>query len=103
MRRNGNLVVDDMKLMTERIFGGWISMDFELFLESKLPSKSLAEVIESSIINLLNEKVSVQNDEEEIVIGTDYFSLALELEDISDINFVRTHYDLDRCLKLSGS
>lgn len=70
-------------------------MDFELFLESKLPSKSLAEVIESSIINLLNEKVSVQNDEEEIVIGTDFFSLALELEDISDINFVRTHYDLD--------
>jgi len=70
-------------------------MDFELFLESNLPSKSLAEVIESIIVNLLNEKVSAQNDEEEIVIGTGYFSLALELEDISDINFVRTHYDLD--------
>ncbi|WP_152392602.1 hypothetical protein [Paenibacillus guangzhouensis] len=70
-------------------------MDFELFLESNLSCKSLAEVIEKIIVNILNEKVSVQNDEEEIVIGTENFSLALELEDISDINFVRTHYDLD--------
>ncbi|GIO91377.1 hypothetical protein [Paenibacillus lactis] len=70
-------------------------MDFELFLESNLSCKSLAEVIEQFIINFLNEKVSIQKDEEEIVIGTEYFSLALELEDISDINFVRTHYDLD--------
>lgn len=70
-------------------------MDFELFLESNLSCKSLAEVIEQIIINFLNEKVSIQKDEEEIVIGTEYFSLALELEDISDINFVRTHYDLD--------
>lgn len=70
-------------------------MDFELFLESNFSCKPLAEIIEKTIVNLLNEKVSIQNDEEEIVIGTDYFSLALELEDISDINFVRTHYDLD--------
>ncbi|PAD73229.1 hypothetical protein [Paenibacillus campinasensis] len=70
-------------------------MDFELFLESNFSCKPLAEIIEKTIVNLLNEKVSIQNDEEEIVIGTDYFSLALELEDISDINFVRTHYDID--------
>lgn len=70
-------------------------MDFELFLESNLSCSPLADVIEKIIINTLNEKVSVHSDEEEIVIGTEYFSLALELEDISDINFVRNHYDLD--------
>ncbi|PZD92887.1 hypothetical protein DNH61_02465 [Paenibacillus sambharensis] len=70
-------------------------MDFELFLESNVSCRSLADLIKITIVNLLNEKVSIQNDEEEIVIGTEYFSLALELEDISDINFVRTHYDLD--------
>lgn len=70
-------------------------MDFELFLESNLSRESLAEVIEKIIINTLNKKVSVKNDEEEIVIGTEYYSLALELEDISDINFVRTQYELD--------
>jgi hypothetical protein len=70
-------------------------MDFELFLESKLSCSALAEVIEKIIIKILNEKVSVYSDEEEIVIGTEYFSLVLELEDISDISFVRSHYDLD--------
>lgn len=70
-------------------------MDFELFLESNLSCSALAEVIEKIIIKILNEKVSVYSDEEEIVIGTEYFSLALELEDISDISFVRSHYDLD--------
>ncbi|MBR2564894.1 MAG: hypothetical protein IKE29_09740 [Paenibacillus sp.] len=70
-------------------------MDFEMFLESNLSCESLAEVIERIIINIVNEKVSIHNDEEEIVIGTKYFSLALEIEDISDINFVRNHYDLD--------
>ncbi|AIQ60713.1 hypothetical protein [Paenibacillus borealis] len=70
-------------------------MDFELFLESNLSCSALAEVIEKIIIKISNEKVSVYSDEEEIVIGTEYFSLALELEDISDISFVRSHYDLD--------
>ena len=70
-------------------------MDFELFLESNLSCKSLAEVIQKKIIDTLNEKISVHNDEEEIVIGTEYFSLAFEIEDISDITFVRNHYNLD--------
>ncbi len=70
-------------------------MDFELFLESSLSHKSLAEFIEKIIIDNLNEKVSVHNNDEEIVIRTEYFSLALEIEDISDITFVRNHYDLD--------
>lgn len=77
-------------------------MDFELFLENDSSIKELVGVIEKYIINLLNEKVSVQNDEEEIVIGTEYLSLAIELEDISDINFVRNHYDLDvnTCIRI---
>lgn len=70
-------------------------MDFELFLESNLSCKSLAENIQKEIIDTLNEKISVHNDEEEIVIGTEYFSLAFEIEDISDITFVRNHYNLD--------
>jgi len=70
-------------------------MDYELFLGSNLSCESLAEKIERIIIEFVNEKVSVHNDEEEIVIGTEYFSLALEIEDISDIGFVRKHYDID--------
>ncbi|WP_138755667.1 hypothetical protein [Paenibacillus sinopodophylli] len=77
-------------------------MDFELFLESNLSCESLVEVIEKIIINILKEKVSVHNSEEEIVIGTEYFSLTLELEDISDIGFVRNHYDLDVNICIRG-
>ncbi|MCX7569208.1 hypothetical protein OS242_04485 [Tumebacillus sp. DT12] len=69
-------------------------MDFELFLESNLSCKSLAEVIQKKINDALNEKISVHYDEEEIVIGTEYFSLAFEIEDISGIDFVRNHYNL---------
>ncbi|UQZ35501.1 hypothetical protein C2I18_19415 [Paenibacillus sp. PK3_47] len=77
-------------------------MDLQLFIQSDVSNKSLAEAIENIIISILDEKVSVHNDEEESVIGTDYFSLALELEDISDIEFVRTHYDIDvnRCIRV---
>ncbi|WP_339310601.1 hypothetical protein [Paenibacillus sp. FSL M7-0896] len=70
-------------------------MNFELFLESDLNVESLSEVIREIICTDLNEEVSVHNDEEEIVIGTEYFALALELVDISDINFVRNHYQID--------
>ncbi|MEC2077043.1 hypothetical protein [Metabacillus fastidiosus] len=70
-------------------------MDYELFLGSNLTDKSLAENIERILIEFVNEKVSVQSDEEEIIIGTQYFSLALEIEDISDIAFVRKHYNID--------
>lgn len=70
-------------------------MDYELFLETNLTIRSLAEIIEGILIELGNEKVTVQNDEEEIYIGISYFSLALEIEDISDIAFVRKHYNID--------
>lgn len=30
-------------------------------------------------------------DDEEIVIGSDFFSLTLEIDDISDITFVQQH------------
>ncbi|MFD1905331.1 hypothetical protein ACFSQ7_16620 [Paenibacillus rhizoplanae] len=55
----------------------------------------MAEIIREIICTELNEEVSVHNDEEEIVIGTEYFALALELVDISDIKFVRNHYQID--------
>ncbi|MCM3359763.1 hypothetical protein [Psychrobacillus sp. MER TA 171] len=68
-------------------------MDYELFLESNLTIRSLAEIIEGILNELPNEKVTVQNDEEEIYIGISYFSLAFENEDISDIAF--KHYNID--------
>lgn len=70
-------------------------MDYKLFLASNLTIRSLAEIIEGIFIELGNEKVTVQNDEEEIYIGISYFSLALEIKDISDIAFVRKHYNID--------
>lgn len=70
-------------------------MDYELFLSSNLSCKSLAEYIQCIIVEFVNEKLTVHNSEEEIVIGIEYFSLALEIEDISDIAFIRRHYDLD--------
>lgn len=70
-------------------------MDYELFLQSNLDKKSLGEMLEIFTTELVNEKASFQSNDEEIVIGSKFFSLALEVEDISDIAFVRNHYKLD--------
>ena len=70
-------------------------MDYELFLSSNFSCKSLAEIIRSIIVESVNEETTVHISEEEIVIGIKYFSLALEIEDISDIAFIRRHYDID--------
>ncbi|HBU84005.1 MAG TPA: hypothetical protein DEF35_20530 [Paenibacillus sp.] len=70
-------------------------MDYELFLQSNLDKKSLGEMLEIFTTELVNEKASFQSNDEEIVIGSKFFSLALEVEDISDIDFVRNHYKLD--------
>lgn len=70
-------------------------MDCELFLLSNLSHKSLGETLERITNEFVNEKVSVNYNEEEIYIGSEYFSLALEIEDTSDIVFVRNYYNLD--------
>ncbi|PZD93024.1 hypothetical protein DNH61_24880 [Paenibacillus sambharensis] len=70
-------------------------MDFELFLGMNISCESLAEALEKVIAGDLYEKVKVVNNAEEIVIGTECFSMAIEIEDISDIAFVRSHYELD--------
>ena len=70
-------------------------MDYELFLSSNLSCNSLADIIRSKIAGSVNEDITVHINEEEIVIGIKYFSLALEIKDISDITFIRRHYDLD--------
>ncbi|MEK4522404.1 hypothetical protein MKX96_12340 [Psychrobacillus sp. FSL W7-1493] len=70
-------------------------MHYELFLKSDLSCKSLAEIIQSIIVESMNEEITVHISEEEIVIGIKFFSLALEIEDISDIAFIRRHYDID--------
>ncbi|PQP83262.1 hypothetical protein C0Q44_00580 [Paenibacillus sp. PCH8] len=70
-------------------------MDYELFLQSKLDRNSLGELIEQYITESVVEKASFQSNEEEIVIGSRFFTLHLEIEDISDITFVRQHYNLD--------
>lgn len=70
-------------------------MDYELFLNSNLSCKSLTEIIRSILVDTVKEEITVHVSEDEIVIGIKYFSLALEIEDISDIAFIRKHYDLD--------
>ncbi|WP_342571963.1 hypothetical protein MKY85_04975 [Paenibacillus sp. FSL R5-0749] len=70
-------------------------MDYELFLQSKLDHNSLGELIERYVTKLVNEKASFQINEDEIVIGCRFFTLFLEIEDISDITFVKKHYNLD--------
>ncbi|WP_405155356.1 hypothetical protein [Paenibacillus sp. FSL K6-0108] len=70
-------------------------MDYELFLKSKLDRNSLGKLIEQSVTESVVEKDSFQSNEEEIVIGSRFFTLHLEIEDISDITFVQQHYNLD--------
>ncbi|WP_340015845.1 hypothetical protein [Paenibacillus sp. FSL K6-1318] len=70
-------------------------MDYELFLQSKLDHNSLGALIERYVTELVNEKASLQKNEDEIVIGCRFFTLFLEIEDISDITFVQQHYTLD--------
>lgn len=69
-------------------------MDLELFFESSLKHDVIAKVIENIISDNLKETVTLNSYEDQIVIGTKYFSLALEIEDISDINFVKHQYNL---------
>ncbi|WCF07260.1 hypothetical protein NDS46_23460 [Paenibacillus thiaminolyticus] len=70
-------------------------MDYELFLQSNLDKNALGELIEKFTTEFVNKKASLNCSDEEIVIGSEFFSLALEIEDISDIAFVRNHYNLD--------
>ncbi|KLU52969.1 hypothetical protein NSQ20_05175 [Paenibacillus sp. FSL K6-1122] len=70
-------------------------MDYEIFLQSKLDRNSLGKLIEQYVTESVVEKASFQSNAEEIVIGSRFFTLHLEIEDISDITFVRQHYNLD--------
>ncbi|MFC8684460.1 hypothetical protein [Brevibacillus porteri] len=70
-------------------------MDYELFLLSNADNNSLGEMLERFTTEYANKKASLSCNDEEIVIGSELFSLALEIEDISDIAFVRNHYNLD--------
>lgn len=70
-------------------------MEYELFLLSNVSNNSLGEMLERFTTEYANKKASLSCNDEEIVIGSELFSLALEIEDISDIAFVRNHYNLD--------
>ncbi|TDL64164.1 hypothetical protein E2R58_21045 [Paenibacillus amylolyticus] len=70
-------------------------MDYELFLRTNLDINSLGELLERYTTEFVNGSVPFNNNDEEIVIGSDFFSLTLEIEDISDIAFVKKHYNLD--------
>lgn len=70
-------------------------MDYELFLLSNVDNHSLGEMLERFTTEYANKKASLSCNDQEIVIGSELFSLALEIEDISDIAFVRNHYNLD--------
>lgn len=48
-------------------------MHYELFLKSDLSCKSLAEIIQSIIVESMNEEITVHISEEEIVIGIKFF------------------------------
>ncbi|MEK4053637.1 hypothetical protein MHB84_08290 [Paenibacillus sp. FSL F4-0087] len=70
-------------------------MEYELFLKTNMDVNSLGELIRRYTVEFVNEEVSFHSNEEEIVIGVTFFSLFLEIEDISNIAFVKKHYNLD--------
>jgi hypothetical protein len=69
-------------------------MDYELFLQTKLNRKSLVEMINQYVTETVKENSSLQINEDEIVVGCRFFTLFIEIEDISDITFVQKHYNL---------
>ncbi|GGI18061.1 hypothetical protein [Gottfriedia solisilvae] len=69
-------------------------MECELFLSSKLSHKALGEVLESIVKSMLNEEIFVTDNVDEIHIACKYFSMDIEIEDISDLSFVGSHYEL---------
>lgn len=77
-------------------------MDFELFLRSNLDLNSLGKLLKRYTTEFVNGSAFFNSNDEEIVIGSDFFSLTLEIEDISDIAFVKKHYNLDVnvCIRL---
>ncbi|MFJ2046083.1 hypothetical protein ACIOBL_20985 [Paenibacillus taichungensis] len=70
-------------------------MEYELFLKTNMDLNSLGELIRRYTVEFVNEEISFHSNEEEIVIGVTFFSFFLEIEDISDIAFVKKHYYLD--------
>ncbi|WP_235218606.1 hypothetical protein [Paenibacillus sp. FSL R7-269] len=103
---NDNTTIDDILKRFKRefryraeeftlVFGGEKWMDYELFLLSKVINNSLGEMLERFTAEYGDKRVSMSCNDEEIVIGSELFALALEVEDISDIAFVRNHYNLD--------
>lgn len=70
-------------------------MDYELCLLSSVDNNSLGEMLKRFTTEYSNKKASLSCYDGEIVIGSELFSLALEIEDISDIAFVINHYNLD--------
>lgn len=70
-------------------------MEYELFLKTNMDVNSLGELIRRYTVEFVNEEVSFHSNEEEIVIGVTFFSFFLEIEDISNIAFVKKHYNLD--------
>ncbi|MEK3706485.1 hypothetical protein MKY87_20810 [Paenibacillus sp. FSL R7-0198] len=70
-------------------------MDYELFLRANLDLNYLGKLLERHTIEFVNGSVSFNSNDEEIVIGSNFFTLTLEIEDISDIAFVRNYYNLD--------
>ncbi len=70
-------------------------MDYELFLRSNLDLNALGKLLRRYTSEFVNGSASFNSNDEEIVIGSDFFSLTLDIDDISDITFVQKHYNLD--------
>src|SRR5690348_9434308 len=70
-------------------------MDYELFLRSNLDLNALEKLLRRYTSEFVNGSASFNSNDEEIVIGSDFFSLTLDIDDISDITFVQKHYNLD--------
>lgn len=69
-------------------------MNYELFVKSSLYHRSLGEMINQYVTETVKENSSLQINEDEVVVGCRFFTLFIEIEDISDITFVQKHYNL---------
>ncbi len=70
-------------------------MDFELFLYSVYSVEQISKTLESIISNTLKSDVKYEVNEDYIYIGSNLFSMSLENEDVSDLDFIMKEYNVN--------
>ncbi|SDZ69269.1 hypothetical protein SAMN05421736_1592 [Evansella caseinilytica] len=71
-------------------------MDYELFIYSTETSDYIADLLMKEAKNIVESELKLKVEEEHnIYIGCGYFSMNIEIEDISDLEFINKNYNLN--------